>query len=252
MRARRLRRRAARWRHARWALLAAALACAPADRQASAGGRVLWAWDRPEDLRFLAAQRTEVAVFESAVDIDRAGEVTVRPRQHAMKIGEHVAVIGVVRLDLAPGVWLAPAAERVAQAVLAYHRVERTSGLQVDFDARRSERDFYRHLLAALRARLPARHGLSITALASWCLGDRWLDGLPIDEAVPMLFRMGPEAADIRRHLDAGGDFSEPLCRRSVGLSTDEPWPRLPDGRRRYLFHPRPWTASAFGAALAR
>jgi hypothetical protein len=30
-----------------------------------------------------------------------------------------------------------------------------------------------------------------------WCLRDRWLDDLPIDEA-PLLFRMGPEEQPLR------------------------------------------------------
>ena len=40
-----------------------------------------------------------------------------------------------------------------------------------------------------------------MTALASWCLSDRWISDLPVDEAVPMLFQMGPETPDIKRML---------------------------------------------------
>ena len=64
-----------------------------------------------------------------------------------------------------------------------------------------------------------------------------------IDDAVPLLLRMGRYAEQVRAHLDAGNDFDAPQCRRSVGLGTDEPWPHLPSGRRRRVFHPRPWTA---------
>ena len=65
--------------------------------------------------------------------------------------------------------------------------------LQVDFDATVSQRAFYRDVLQQLRRRLPASMPLSITALASWCIFDDWLAGLPVDEVVPMVFRMGAD-----------------------------------------------------------
>ena len=86
---------------------------------------------------------------------------------------------------------------------------------------------------------------ISITALASWCLGDRWLEDLPIDEAVPMLFRMGTDEEPVRAAL-ARGDFHDPRCRFSYGLATDEPLPALRPGRRLYLFHPNAWTEPAY------
>ncbi|HMB54606.1 MAG TPA: hypothetical protein VKU40_14915, partial [Thermoanaerobaculia bacterium] len=116
---------------------------------------------------------------------------------------------------------------------------------------------FYAELLTDLRSRLPETP-ISITALASWCLGDPWLEAAwpgppPIDDAVPMLFRMGVDEQRVRRHLASGGDFSSPLCRRSLGLATDEPQPPLPaswlEERRLYLFHPRPWSFAAWNAA---
>jgi hypothetical protein len=88
---------------------------------------------------------------------------------------------------------------------------------------------------------------LSITALASWCDSDPWIDTLPagdIDEAVPMLFRMGPANAPL---LDAGasGRLRSRACQRAVGISMDEPTPQLARGRRTYVFSPRAWTPEA-------
>jgi hypothetical protein len=120
------------------------------------------------------------------------------------------------------------------------------TALQVDFDATRSQRDFFRDLLLELRRRLPPEFPLSITALASWCEGDDWMARLPVDEAVPMLFRMGPDRDSILLRLEAGDDFEEPLCRQSAGISTDEPVPRVPASRRLYIFSPRPWTKTTF------
>jgi len=70
-----------------------------------------------------------------------------------------------------------------------------------------SERDFYRALLQDLRAQLPDNVPLSMTALASFCIGDRWLEGLPVDEAVPMIFRMGADDKPIKNLLANGKDL---------------------------------------------
>src|SRR4030095_8793182 len=99
----------------------------------------------------------------------------------------------------------------------------RVSAIQIDFDALVSERDFYRALLQDLRAQLPNNVPLSMTALASFCIGDRWLDDLPVDEAVPMIFRMGADDRTVKNLLTSGEDFREPLCQKSYGIAVDEP-----------------------------
>jgi hypothetical protein len=130
---------------------------------------------------------------------------------------------------------------------LARRAESRTSpALQIDFDAAESERAFYRELLQALAGRLGPEAKISITALASWCLDDRWLAGVPIAEAVPMLFDMGREGEAVRGRLDKGEDFREPLCRGSYGLATYQPWPRLKSERAIYVFADRPWTEAAW------
>jgi len=57
------------------------------------------------------------------------------------------------------------------------------AALQIDFDARRSQRAFYAAILRDLRRRMPPDLPLSIAALASWCSSDDWLGSLPINEA---------------------------------------------------------------------
>jgi hypothetical protein len=118
----------------------------------------------------------------------------------------------------------------------------------VDFDAVASERPFYSGLLSRLRRALPARWSLSITALASWCLGDPWIGALPIDDAIPMLFRMGADARAIRARLGSGRDFALPVCRASLGVSLDEPL-ALPAGRRIYVFSPTGWSPATIAEA---
>jgi len=122
--------------------------------------------------------------------------------------------------------------------------------LQIDFDAVVSERAFYRGLLLDLRGALPAGTGLSMTALASWCLGDPWIADLPVDEAVPMLFEMGVDEGEVTEVLSRRGDFTARICRHSAGVSTREALTGLPRGRRVYWFDYQPWSEESFGRAL--
>jgi hypothetical protein len=125
-------------------------------------------------------------------------------------------------------------------------------GIQIDFDARISERPFYRSLLASVRRELPDSVSLSITALASWCLADVWVTGLPVDDAIPMLFRLGPDRAKVLNHLGKGGDFAAAICRQSIGVSIDEPFPQMRAGRRVYVFNPMPWTEETYQDFMKR
>jgi hypothetical protein len=121
--------------------------------------------------------------------------------------------------------------------------------VQIDFDAKVSERDFYRSLLQAVRQQLPASTKLSITALASWCAGDDWQRDLPVDEAVPMLFRLGVDQHQFQRRLETGQTFESRMCQDSAGVSTDEPV-TPPTIDRLYIFNPHPWSKESFKAAM--
>ncbi len=216
------------------------------------GPLVLWAWERPEDLRFLAAApgRGPVAVALLVGTLELRGDgARWHGRRQPLALPSTAEQVAVVRIEVAAGVApsLSPGQRRQAvTAILAASRDHHV--LQIDFDARRSERAFYTALLHDLRRERPAPSRLAITALASWCLGDPWLAELPIDEAVPMLFRLGSGEVAVRRELSRGTDFRSPLCRQSYGLATDETPPRLRPGRRRWWFSPRPWTAERFAA----
>jgi hypothetical protein len=213
---------------------------------------VLWAWERAEDLRFVDPREIGIAFLTCTVEL-RGDDATVRPRVQPISYPPGAFRIAVVRVETSRDDRPALSArqrEAVVAAVLA--RIDGVSAVQIDFDAARSQRAFYRELLVDLRGALPDAMGLSMTALASWSIHDRWLEGLPVDEAVPMLFRMGADAKRVRAYLDGGNDFAEPLCRTSVGYSIDEPRPKTQPGRRVYLFSPTAWTPAALAAALER
>jgi len=227
------------------------------------------------------------------------GDILLRPRLQPLRVAAGTPLMAVVRIDT--GEWLRvrefPASDeseslpeagsekrqsphdpsnplyphnkdqrdRVSAMIVDAARLPAVRALQIDFDATSGERAFYRALLEEVRRQLPARMPLSITALASWCIGDPWLDDLPagtIDEAVPMLFRMGPDAGHVAGFLLSGRDFRAAACRRSAGVSNDEPlslalvkelrhdsaerW----SSRRVYIFGGGNWTKEAAASAL--
>lgn len=200
----------------------------------------VWAWERPEDLRFLDARTTGIAFLDRTVLLDR-GAVYVHPRMQPMRFPGGAVLIGVVRVESRS--LPLPTAAATSAAIAEAARGPGIRALQVDFDATLSQRPFYRSVLTDLRRRLPAQMPLSMTALASWCESDNWIDGLPVAEAVPMLFRMGAGERRAR-------SFRSNLCRSSLGVSSDEPLPAPPSALRLYLFNPHPWSRADFDSAI--
>jgi hypothetical protein len=222
----------------------------PANRMDRLPRVTVWAWERREDLREVNPATTAVAWLERTVVLDAHG-LTVAPRRQALLLPASAGLvrIAVVRLETGNGAALnGTSAERAADAI-AQAATPDASALQVDFDARQSERGWYANVLRRVRAQIPMTMPLSITALASWCSYDGgWIERLPIDEAVPMLFRMEPDRRRVAASggwaaIDAVHDFSirEPLCLGSVGISTTEGWPSDMRQRRIYIFADRGW-----------
>jgi hypothetical protein len=212
---------------------------------------VLWAWERPEALNFIDARAVGVAFLARTLYLT-GSDVIVRPRLQPFSAPPDTQLMAVVRM--ASDRWQPPdlsAAQRemVTAAIAEVGTLAGIQALQVDFDATVSQRAFYREVLSQLRRQLPAAIPLSITALASWCIFDDWLAGLPVDEVVPMVFRMGADQHRVRRYL-AEDDFRVAACRHSLGIATDEPLPTLRPGRRLYVFHPHAWRLEAMTGIL--
>jgi hypothetical protein len=212
-------------------------------------GLMLWAWERPEDLRGLDA---DVGVAFLAQTIGIAGDRIDRvPRRQPLRVSPAARLLAVTRIETSPtrrpSINAAPLNE-IVLAIAQTARLPRVRGVQVDFDARLSERPFYAELLKRLRQTLDAGTPLSITALASWCMDDDWLEDLPIDEAVPMLFRMGPGERRLQQ-AGASSDLRAAACRRAVGTSLDEPIVLRAARKRVYVFNPRPWTDASIAEA---
>jgi len=212
---------------------------------------ILWAWERPTDLRFIDPKQVGVAFLARTVFL-RENEVVVRPRFQTLNVPDNTTMIAVVRIESEHGARAPslsePQRHALTDAIAELAAQPSLSALQIDFDAIRSERSFYRELIGDVRKRLPDNVGLSITALASWCADDDWLSDLPIDEAVPMLFRMGPDGKPILNRLQAGEQFPAGPCQSSYGISTDEPVHGLLRSKRLYVFNPSAWTEDSVRA----
>ena len=207
---------------------------------------ILWAWERPEDLSFINPEKIGVAYLARTVFL-RGPDVLTKPRLQPLSIPSGTSVIPVARIEIDTETPPALSMEQAKEAAIEIAKltsVANASMIQVDFDATTSQREFYRALLTELRKQMPAATKLSITALGSWCQGDDWLRDLPIDEAVPMLFRMGLDRNAIVSRL-AGNGFKGTRCDSSAGVSTDEHLSNLPSVSRLYVFNPQGWNRDA-------
>ena len=208
-------------------------------RMASLPDTILWAWEHPEDLRFLDPRHVGVAYLALTLRLDQA-TIERQPRQQPLRLPPGTKRLAVVRIETSEQP--APTAATIEEIAQDVRRLARpgVAAIQLDYDAPRSEREFYHGLVSRIRQTLPDSLPLSMTALASWCVDDPWLKNMPVDEIVPMVFRMGADGPAIRRTLAARGDFPCRECRGSIGLATDEPRPRLAP-RRTYWFHGGSW-----------
>jgi len=210
---------------------------------------VVWAWERPENLKFIDPRRIGVAYLAKTISLSGQNVIT-RPRLQPLELPADAKVIAVVRIE----------SDRVEKPELTESQLNqlvseivslkglRVSSLQIDFDATASERPFYRRLIVEVDKQISPLP-LSITALASWCSGDRWLQGLPIAEAVPMLFRMGIERSAFASHLAKGINTFAAPCDGAAGVSTDE-LIAAPKVDRLYVFSPKPWTPISLKQAM--
>lgn len=204
---------------------------------------VFWAWERPEDFRGVSSDRAAIAYLARTIHIGD-GVVKTEPRLNPLRLDPAHARIAVVRIESAGKAGRLSAREtaRLEAEILEALDRRNVRALQIDFDARVSEREFYARLLGNLREQTPQEIALTMTALASWCYYETWLDGLPVAEATPMFFRMGRDAERVRLDLSAGRPLRSEKCRLSLGLSTDELLKDLPSVGRVYLFSPAAWT----------
>jgi hypothetical protein len=212
----------------------------PPDPSASA---IAWLW---KDAPIPAFSRAAVAVVDRHVWL--AGDkVLVRPGARPRALARETLVIPVVHVEidpLHPPAGLRQAAPSVLDAMRSAARASTSGWVQLDLEARPSQRADYRDLVRDIRAALPHAVKLSVTALAWWCRSGAWLDGLAADEVVPMYFRMGRDQTALREIVARRPATLHPLCRAgSAGFSRQEAFPREVAARyrRTYWFDETGW-----------
>ncbi|MEO8663656.1 MAG: DUF3142 domain-containing protein [Bryobacteraceae bacterium] len=212
---------------------------------------MLWVWERPSDLRSLPA-RAGVAFLASTVTL-AAGKAFVTPRFQPLQVKPGTFRMAVVRIEgpVVPVVLTHAQRDRTAAAIVQTARLVNADALQVDFDARLSERAFYSAVLKDVRQALGPRQFLSITALVSWCGAPQtWLNILPVNEVVPMAFEMGSGAAAAETLLRSGGHFPNPRCQAAIGVSTEGLALAKGAYTRRYIFPYGEWTETLLRSVL--
>jgi len=217
--------------------------------------RMAWVWDRPQPALPWPAE-VGVAYQQATVRLSGAS-AQVRLRRWPLPLPAHTVPLPVVHVSLDalhPPRWDAAQQALVRQAVLAAWGRSPSGWVQIDLEARPSQRAGYLALLQSLQAQRqqvqpqtgqPLR--LSVTALASWCMGDPWLPAALVDEIVPMYFHMGRDGPRIRTQLAQQGQASVAACRASSGWLLGERL-ALPaaqgQAHRLYHFNTRAWQAA--------
>ena len=213
---------------------------------------VLWAWERAEALDTLPPS-FGVAAVVGFIRLEGSAVAVARGRHFPLVLRDGAPPpMGVVHIEIdqtRPLLWTDALRAEVIGAALTFMKPYAAG--QVDMEVRESQRGVLLDVLRGIRAGRPAGSTLSMTALASWCDTERWLAAAPVDEIVPMLFRLGPGGVRMRGKLAAGGDFGEPRCRTALGIATDTPV-TIPPGRRVYVFNPHAWDEAALATLEQR
>jgi hypothetical protein len=216
---------------------------------------MLWSWFGDDDFRPLADAGIGIAYRGLSLTLEGRNEVFPDPRTVPVRIPAKTYQMLVVRIDYSSEGARRPSFSQrqrqlAAQMVAEIADLGRPQAVQIDFDAPRTARPFYRQLLGELRERLGPDVFLSVTALVSWCDTEQsWLSGLPVDEIVPMAFSMGQATAAITTLLQRGGQLGFPGCRGSIGVQLGGEF-RPRKGQRAYFFPgPQRWSPEAVSSA---
>lgn len=184
--------------------------------------RIAWVWDEsavPDwSMQHVAVVVQHILLREQAV--------LQRPRASSPYLEPNTRVTPVVHVQISsqrPPDDITQSRALILKAMQYAARMSTSGWVQLDMEARPSQRIFFQALVREIRATLPAEMKLSVTALAWWCRSDQWINDLAADEIVPMFFRMGKDATAMRAMLEANPERLHPKCRAGVaGFSPQE------------------------------
>ncbi|MCS6764253.1 MAG: hypothetical protein MO853_10145 [Candidatus Protistobacter heckmanni] len=160
--------------HRRWWATALLLAAAASTARATpsppvpgAQENITWLWDQAA-LPTWSQGKTAVLIQHILLS-GRA--VLELPRRDAPELPAGVRVTLRLHVEVStvvPPVSIADSRETILHAMDRAARISTSGWVQLDMEARPSQRAFYRELVAEIRARLPTGVRLSVTALAWW------------------------------------------------------------------------------------
>ena len=209
---------------------------------------VLWSWQRQDNVSFVN-KNTLIAPLVGTIAFN-GNNFQVFPRSNPLTLETSAQLIPVVRLEIKPGFFIDDKTlEKIIFHILALTQPCKAKEIQIDFDATTSQRSFYAKLLTHLRIALPNTR-LSITALASWCLGDPWIENLPIDYAVPMVYNLGEDLQSIKRFLLNTKKWKACKCRGYIGLNRKDIFIKVPKGWTIFIFNDEAWTLRSYESLL--
>ena len=185
--------------------------------------------------------RTGVVVPAGTLEL--AGEKVEALPGAAMQIPESTPALALVRIEIRSADFSEQQRNDTLHAILEILKRPGLAGVQLDFRPASPDREFFQHLLRDLREKLPDTMLLSVLVSPSWCNSFPRLKNPSVDEFVPVLFGVG------RRHI-VEGEFTNPLCRCSAGISLSSPVPSFLHDRRIYVHNPAPWTPDSVRSAL--
>lgn len=219
----------------------------------------IWAWDRFDDLSFLKDDTT--VTYYAGTFYLRENRAFFNPRKKELICPDSTKTSPSFRIEAVSEInaeYKESVINSICVTVKKYLQAHKKPGslnmVQIDFDATKSQRSFYRELLKELRATLGAETKISITALTSWCIADRWMQDLDVDEIVIMLFSMGKDKDETLAlleldNLDTGND-----AKTAIGISANEPATNqklkelgiLDEAAKLYIFQSLPWTKNRY------
>lgn len=229
----------------------------------------LWAWERDEDLSFIDPSKVGVSYFAGMIYV-RGASTEFRPRTQKLKLPAGVHSVPVFRIETLRGEGLPgsvstsdarppefAAADYIAKSIVkAIKSLPPSDTVQIDFDALADERPFYRTILKKLRQELPPARRISITALGSWLLSDKWLQDGDADEVIAMMFSIGADRKNILQRVQSQRLDSGTNAQVSLGISANESLTNKAlfaahlqnQFDKIYIFNSRPWNRDRFDA----
>ena len=205
---------------------------------------VLWSWERYEDLSYIDPKVTSVAPLIATFIINKDEKVKAKLRLNHYKIPIKTNILPVFRIEIETANLNYATIYKLVLKILSLSKENQL--IQLDFDARLSQRTLYRDIINLL---VKHKREVSITALASFCTFDSWLDNLPIKFAVPMLY--GGEAKDkglreAKILFEKLGVWPVKKCRGYVGILQQNEKINIPNNHASFIFNNSAWNRNQY------